>query len=134
MLAHRTTAIESALLILHNLITRYSAPSILCPVIFDANNSLACDSLLLGSLIKGCATIGIWPPSNLRAPYPGIVFRDLAVRIRELKVLDVCNGALGRWKACEDAHGVKGGIEASLSALEAAMGGLNLEDFAPVLA
>jgi hypothetical protein len=131
MLAHRAAAIEGAMLIVHNLIARYSGPDILCPVVWDENNKLACDSLLLGSLIKGSASIGIWPKQN--APYHGIVFKDLAVQIRELKVFDICNhmNGLGRYQSCSDAHGVRTSIEASMNALEAALYGLNLEDFCP---
>jgi hypothetical protein len=131
MLAHRGAAIEGAMLVILNLITRYSGPDILCPVVWDENNKLACDSLLLGSLIKGSAAIGIWPKPN--PPYHGIVFKNLATQIRELKVFDVCNHALGRYQSCSDAHGVKNSIEASMNALECAMCGLNLEDFLPVL-
>ena len=131
MLAHRAAAIEGAMLIVHNLITRYSGPDILCPVVWDENNKLACDSMLLGSLIKGSAAIGIYPKPS--TPYHSIVFKDLAAQIRELKVFDVCNHGLGRYQSCSDAHGVKNSIEASINALEGAMYGLNLEDFLPEL-
>ncbi|KAE9378212.1 hypothetical protein N431DRAFT_399726 [Stipitochalara longipes BDJ] len=133
MLAHRAAAIENAILIVHNLITRYSGPNILCPVVWDESDKLACDSLLLGSLIKGSAAIGIYPRIN--APYHGVVFKDLAAQIRELKVFDVlhdvCNNGLGRYQSSSDSHGVKSSIEASMNALECAMIGLNLEDFLP---
>jgi hypothetical protein len=135
MLAHRSAAIEGAILIVHDLISRYSGPNILCPVIWDESNKLACDSLLLGSLIKGSASIGIYP--RLYAPYHGMVFKDLAIQIRELMIFDalhdVCNHGLGRYQSCSDAHGVKSSIEASMTALEGAMVGLNLEEFLPQL-
>lgn len=129
ILAHRAAAIEGTMLIVHNLIVRYSTSEILCPVVWDKNNKLACDSLLLGSLIKGAAAIGIWPKRN--APYHGIVFKDLANQVRELKVFDVCNHSFGKYQSSSDAHGVKDSIEASVSALEGAMSGLNLGDFLP---
>jgi len=133
MLGHRAAAIENAILIIHNLIARYSGPCILCPVIWDESDKLACDSLLLGSLIKGSAAIGIYP--MISNPYHGIVFKDLAAQIRELKVFDVlhdvCNQGLGKYQSNSDAHGVKSSLEASMNALECAMIGLNLEDFLP---
>jgi len=129
ILAHRAAAIEGAMHIVHSLIARYSSPEVFCPAVWDVNNNLACDSLLLGSLIKGSATIGIWPKIN--PPYLGVVFQDLAIQIRELKVFDVCNQERRRYQSCYDAHGVKDSIEASLSALEGAMHGLKLEDFLP---
>jgi hypothetical protein len=132
MLAHRAAAIENAILIVHNLIVRYSGP-VICPVVWNENDKLACDALLLGSLIKGSAAIGIYP--IIFAPYHGIVFKDLATQIRELKVFDVlhdvCNQSFGRYQSNSDAHGVKSSIEASMNALECAMIGLNLEDFLP---
>jgi hypothetical protein len=127
MLAHRAAAIEGAMHAVHSLITRYSSPEVFCPAVWDENNNLACDSLLLGSLIKGSAAIGIWP--RIPSPYPGIVFQDLATQVRELRVFDVCNQARRSYQSCSDAHGVKDSIHASMSALEGAMGGLNLEDF-----
>lgn len=129
MLAHRAAAIEGSLLIVHGLIARYSGPDVLCPVVWDEHNKLACDSFILGSLIKNSSTIGIWPKPN--APYEGIVFKDLTAKLRDLKVFNVCNHNWGRYQSCSDAHGVKESIEASMSALEDAMCGLNLEDFLP---
>lgn len=129
MLAHRAAAIEGAMHVVHTLIARYSSPEVFCPAVWDENNNLACDSLLLGSLIKGSAAIGIWP--NIPSPYYGIVFQDLATQVRELRVFDVCNQARRSYQSCSDAHGVKDSIHASMSALEGAMGGLNLEDFLP---
>ncbi len=76
MLAHRAAAIEGTMLIVHNLVARYSSPYVLCPAVRDERNKLGCDSILLGSLIKGSAAIGIWPKMN--APYHGLVFKDLA--------------------------------------------------------
>jgi hypothetical protein len=67
----------------------------------------------------------------MNAPYQGIVFKELATQVRELKIFDVCNHSWGRYQSCSDAHGVKESIEDSISALEDAMSGLNLEDFLP---
>jgi len=127
MLAHRAAAIEGAMRIVHTLIARYSSPEVFCPAVWDENNNLACDSLILGSLIKGSAAIGIWP--DIDAPYHGIVFQELATQVRELRVFDVCNQARRSYQSCPDAHGVKDSIQASMNALQGAMCGLNLEDF-----
>lgn len=86
---------------------------------------LACDSMVLGSLIKASAKIGIWPmPSE---PDPKVSFNSLKKRIRQMKIL--------YGQSCgeiNDGHGVADIINTSINAIEESLsGGLDLNSFLP---
>ncbi|CZR67620.1 uncharacterized protein PAC_17519 [Phialocephala subalpina] len=123
---NRLYCIESTIQVIYDLITKYSGPEIIC-----CNDRFACDAILLGSLLKRSATIGISPrPKN---PYPGMTFKRLAEQIREMQVLDNCGHTSGDGTYYDyiNGNGIKDSIEASLRSLEDRMCGLKLESFLP---
>ena len=84
--SHREKATESAINVLHDLITNYfDSDQLLCPH-HNENQRFACDALVLGAFFKGCISIRIWPKST--APYPGWIFKNLVSQIRGLKLLE----------------------------------------------
>jgi len=111
--------------VIHDLITKYSGPDILC----NNNQDFSCDAKLLGSLLKASAIIGIWPrPEH---PYPGIKSKTLAVQIRGIQVLDDCNMSSRGYYSSSFSHGIKNSIEASMRSLEDHILGLHLTSFLP---
>ena len=117
----RLHSIESAIQVIYNQITKYSGPEIIC----GGNDRFHCDAILLGSLLKSSAAIGISPrPTN---PYPDMTFNKLAEQIRGMLVLDEHGG--GGYYQSTHHHGIKHSIEASLRSLEDHMSGLKLELF-----
>jgi len=123
----RINGIENMMKVVHDLITKYSVPEVLC----HKNNGFACDAILLGSLLKGSAAIRICPPPKY--PYPGITFKMLADQIRGMEILDDCRhpGRGGGFYNSGDGHGIKDSIEASMRSLEDRMCGLELGSFLP---
>ena len=123
----RINAIESMIAVIHDLITKYSGPNILC----DNGQEFSCDANLLGSLLKASAIIGIWPrPED---PYPGIKSKTLADQIRGMRVLDDCEMSRrerGYYVSTRN-HGIKDSIEASMRPLEERILGLHLVSFLP---
>jgi len=122
----RIDAIESMIAFIHNLITKYSGPDILC----KNGSGFSCDARLLGSLLKSSAIIGILPrPED---PYPGIKSKTLADQIRGMQVLDGCNTSSrgGVWDS-SPSHGIKDSIEASMRSLGDHIPGLQLVSFLP---
>jgi hypothetical protein len=111
--------------VMHDLIIKYSTSEILC----HNDNQFACDAVVLGSLLKGSATIGIWPQP--KEPFDGMTFKELASQILEMQVLDDCNQRQGPYYYSGNRHGVKDSIEASIRSLEDQLCGLNLKDFLP---
>jgi hypothetical protein len=122
---NRKDAIESMITVIHDLITKYSAPNILC----DHRNEFSCDASVLGSLLKESATIGIWPRPEV--PYPGINSKTLADQIRRMRVLDNCETSGRGYYSSGGSHGIKVLIEASLKSLEDRIPGLQLTSFLP---
>jgi hypothetical protein len=123
----RLDAIESMIAVIHDLITKYSGPDILC----NNGQEFSCDANLLGSLLKASAIIGIWPwPED---PYPGIKSKTLADQIRGMRVLDGCEmSSRGRgYYSSTHSHGIKDSIEASMRSLEDRILGLHLMSFLP---
>ncbi|KAG4431287.1 hypothetical protein IFR05_013231 [Cadophora sp. M221] len=109
--------IPASIILIHNLITKYSGPKILC----DKGHGFSCDAKLLGSLLKASAMIGIWPrPED---PYPGINSKTLASQIRGMQVMDDCS----RYYS----HEIKVLIEASMESLEDDIPVLRLDSFLP---
>jgi hypothetical protein len=122
---NRIDAIESMIAVIHDLITKYSGPNILC----ENGNEFSCDANLLGSLLKASAIIGIWPrPED---PYPGINSKTLADQIRGMRVLDNCERSGRGYYSSGGRHGIKDSIEASMRSLEDRMLGLHLMSFLP---
>lgn len=123
----RVEAIESMIEVIHDLITKYSRPNILC----DNGRRFSCDASLLGSLLKSSAIIGILPrPED---PYPGIKSKTLADQIRCMQVLDDCETSSRRrgYYDSSQSHETKDSINASIRSLEDRILELDLMSFLP---
>jgi hypothetical protein len=128
----RQNAINTAITVIHKLITKYIEGTTNCDAALDEDMRLACDAMVLGSLMKGARKIGIWPRPE--APFNGHKYSDLAKAIRELKMFDVCGRSAGRkWSSYGgfegNAHGLEDLIQLELKAIEENLGGLDLNDF-----
>ena len=108
---------------MHDYIAKYLTSGFLC----HEDSPFSCDANVLGSLLKSSAIIGIWPRPEI--PYPGITFTSLATQVRNMEVLDECNG--GRYHRSRNEHGVKDTINASIRSLEDQFSGLKLDLFWP---
>ncbi|KAH7413256.1 hypothetical protein BKA64DRAFT_719186 [Cadophora sp. MPI-SDFR-AT-0126] len=122
---HRIDLIESMIAVIHDLITKYSGPDILC----DYSTGFSCDANLLGSLLKASAIIGIWP--HPEDPYLGINSKMLASQIREMNVLDDCRRPGKGYYNSGGCHQIKALVEASMESLEDRIPGLRLASFLP---
>jgi hypothetical protein len=119
----RTNAIESMIGVIHDLITKYSGPNIVC----KNGSGFSCDARILGSLSKASAIIGILPRPE--GPYPGMKSKTLAEQIRGMQVLEDCQGMARGYYGY--GHGIKDSIKASMGSLEDCILGLHLMTFLP---
>ncbi|KAJ5035107.1 uncharacterized protein L3040_008368 [Drepanopeziza brunnea f. sp. 'multigermtubi'] len=128
----RVSAISTAIDTVHALIIKFMDGTDHCDAAIDDDLRYACDAMVLGSLLKSSRKIGIWPKPE--APFLGRRWRDLAKKLRGIKVLDVCNKTSSRrWNShgpSGNAHGIEDEIEGVLKDVEKGLEGLNLKDFA----
>jgi hypothetical protein len=93
--ASRNDAIERATKFIYNLIAGCMTTQKITFVPHDQkpkdynNWRFARDAVILGSLIKGAAKIGIWP--ELKRPYCGIVFSELTRKLRGMQIFNHCD-------------------------------------------
>ncbi|KAF8865161.1 hypothetical protein BDZ45DRAFT_796959 [Acephala macrosclerotiorum] len=99
MEAARRHSISELIGVLNKMIIAYSSRRVQCTSTFGASSHLstpekrgACDSLILGSLIRSLSRHGLWPlPAH---PYNGITLVHLADIVRDLKVTAICKQIL----------------------------------------
>ncbi len=115
----RIDAIERVVTIVHDQITKYLTSDAIC----SHKDQPSCDSIILGSLIRGSVGIGIWPRPE--APYNGIKFTNLACQLEEMDVFDDC------YDSRSSGHGVTKAIVASVQHLEDQFLGIHLDFFLP---
>jgi hypothetical protein len=86
----------------------------------------ACDAMVLGSLLREAAKLGLYPKPRL--PYIEKSFVELKKDLRRLEIISLCDKS---WKPQKrvDSHGVKALISRQLRKLERHLQGLNLNDF-----
>ena len=123
---------QAAITSIHTLINRYLEGQTLCDGSLDDELRYACDAMILGSLLKTSRKIGIWPMPQ--APFDGWKFKNLAKKIRGIRILDVCNKSSSRrWTSHgpgNNSHGLEDEIEDCMKALERDLEGLKLCDYA----
>jgi hypothetical protein len=133
--------ISSAISMLTGLITNYQNSTPRCPR--SGDSAFKCDAMVLGALIKGSISIGLWPPPA--PPFTDISFCALSGQIRQMKVPTLCDtigrterryGSRGGFDYLMDGlptHigpcGIKESIEASLRSLEDQLCGLDISTF-----
>jgi len=92
----------------------------------DYNNwRIARDAIILGSLIKGAAKIGIWP--EVKRPYCGITFKRLARALRGMKIFNHCDD-LEPWVQTSKDSKTMLIIDQELESIELQLCGLKLSD------
>lgn len=129
----RIEAIDSLLTIPTSLIEKYSLPTAQCVPIDDTADpielaySYACDSMLLGSLIKSCAKTGIFPIPQ--SPFEGLSFAWVAKSLGSLDLKSKCDGNLKGYVVGHACHGVREYVENEVGKLIMGVRGLDLRDF-----
>ncbi|TVY86226.1 hypothetical protein LAWI1_G007987, partial [Lachnellula willkommii] len=125
----RRIAIDTAISAIDQLITKYMDGKVNCT--HDGESlRYSCDAMVLGSLMKGARTIGIWPKPT--APFPGKILRKLLEEIRSIKVLDVCSqqvDASGIRYPASNCHGIEDSIKATMKIIEDGLDDLELDDY-----
>ncbi len=123
---------------IYTLVEKYQTPTTIC--LYPENERspgrrFACDSMVLGTLIKGCIIAHIWPIPVY--PYHGITVQDIVNKISSMKIHSLCEinkeGAFapysGMWKD-KESHGlVKSTLTSLLDQFSTGKKGLNLEEF-----
>lgn len=130
----RQKAISDGLTIFTRAIDKYRGPRVLCgSKVFPRpdEKKLACDSLILGTLLRSGQAQGLSPIPEV--PFSGKRFTDIISGLRALKPVAVCDDLLSTFKwdpsPPPPSHGVKASILAKAKALEERVAGLDLEDF-----
>lgn len=83
--------------------------------------------MLLGSLIKASANIGIFPIPD--RPFNGISFHKLAEGINHFDLKSKCDGNLKGYYVRHACHGVRAQIMEEVGRLQMGICGLDLKDF-----
>ncbi|KAH8685818.1 hypothetical protein BGZ60DRAFT_426285 [Tricladium varicosporioides] len=117
-----------------SILDKYRGPRVLCgSKVFPRpdEKKLACDSLILGTLLRSGQAQGLSPIPEV--PFSGKRFTDIISGLRALKPVAVCDDLLSTFKwdpsPPPPSHGVKASILAKAKALEERVAGLDLEDF-----
>jgi hypothetical protein len=130
--SRREKALSDALEVIYSLMENHQAGGY-CKR--TDRRAAACDSMLLGSLLKGCQNAGIWPPPV--APYKAMTFKSLKDKISSFEIQTLC-GILGeaykhygavKWMADRATPPVKGSIDEKMIAIENEVAGLTLYNF-----
>ena len=140
----RQGVIASAISMLTGHITNYQNSTPRCARSGGSgDNAFKCDAMVLGALIKGSISIGLWPPPA--PPFTDISFCALSGKIRQMKVPTLCDtigqikkryGSRGSYDYYRDGLpadigpcGIEESIEASLGSLEDQLCGLDISTF-----
>lgn len=126
----RQIAIDSAITSVYQLITKYIDGKVNCKHALDEDQRYACDAMVLGSLMKGARTIGIWPKPT--APFSGKRLSKLLNEIRNIKILDVCNpqsSGFGASYPSSNCHGLEDSLKATMKIIEDGLDDLELDDY-----
>jgi hypothetical protein len=103
----------------------------ICEGSIDDESRYACDAMVLGSLMKSSRKMGIWPKPE--TPFIGRKFKDLAIAIRGIRILDVCQKSRSRrltsLNPTSNCHGLESSIEASMKSIESGLNGLEVADY-----
>jgi hypothetical protein len=83
----RNAKVKAALDIVYQLIEKLTAEEDNECKQGPEQDSFFCDAMMLGSLLKGAAQIGIW--SKLETSYVGQTVQDLRANIAEVKLTDL---------------------------------------------
>ncbi|KAL5321940.1 hypothetical protein ACEPPN_009905 [Leptodophora sp. 'Broadleaf-Isolate-01'] len=106
---HRQAIIASLLGTIIGIMGAYNKASVICPSIYNDNlesRNYACDSMIVGSMLKSASSQGLWPLPL--APYPGRSIKQTAEETRKLKLVAMCDAPFNYWGQSSPlpAHGV----------------------------
>jgi hypothetical protein len=112
---------------IQNIIDRCKNDDDVCPSDI-ASHKMACNSMVLGSLLKNASSFGLWPfPED---PYPGLNLHQVMEATRGFKILSLCDVVSSRpVQEGHGAHGYMKSLAKSLEKREAEADGLSLEEF-----
>lgn len=127
----RLIAIAGIIASIDTIIREYNTGAIRCKttnqLVMDAN--LACDGLVLGTLMKGISGLSLWPLPT--APYEGISVERLAKQVRNLKILALCENNRFYGNTFSNApvpgHGVMKRLRDKADKFESGAKGLDIE-------
>jgi hypothetical protein len=91
---NRQDSIKKALDIVKSFVEQYQGPMPLCDTtILNHKGRLACDGMMLGTLLKSAAAKGLYPPPE--APYPDVTLEEVISSVRSLELSSYCHQHFG---------------------------------------
>jgi hypothetical protein len=89
----RKGALSHIILMMQATIEKYQGPHVQCRSQWEPGSKregkqATCDAIVLGTLLKGASSIGIWPPPN--STYTNLSWRDTSMKIRNMKITALC--------------------------------------------
>ncbi|KAG4440524.1 hypothetical protein IFR05_003994 [Cadophora sp. M221] len=94
----RQTGVASLLSTITAIINIYNKSKVICGTNFKGNLSIyryACDSMVVGSLLKSASSHGLWPLPLV--PYSGRSIKQTAETIRVLQLVAMCDAPFHSW-------------------------------------
>ena len=90
---------------------------------------LACDGVVLGSLLKSAAEKSLWP--SPKAPYPSLSAKKVLTAIRSVDVISLCGNQFHQANQShyDRSHGIKESIRILMNNIESSLTGLSLDSF-----
>ncbi|KAF8865160.1 hypothetical protein BDZ45DRAFT_581276 [Acephala macrosclerotiorum] len=133
--ASRQQAISAIIKSLQSIISDYNTGAIKCRTNWTASTvedgKLACDGMILGTLMKGLSGKGLWPLP--KAPYEGISILKFSKQVRDLKILSLCDDGRFYGKSFSNpdlpAHGLTKRLTKEADKIEDGARGLHIHEF-----
>jgi hypothetical protein len=123
----RETAISGVFKYLEQTLKKYQSAAQICPKSHSTNHGAACDSMVLGSILRGAAMRGIYPIPM--SPYDDMTFNHLSISLFDLEILSYCKlQNASTHSNYGDMHGVKDSIIKTVEKWDSFLCGLELED------
>jgi hypothetical protein len=91
---NRQDSVKKALDIVKSFVEQYQGPMPLCDTTaLNYKGRLACDGMMLGTLLKSAAAKGLYPPPE--SPYPGLTLEGVVSSVRSLEISSYCHQHFG---------------------------------------
>ncbi|CZR60556.1 uncharacterized protein PAC_10452 [Phialocephala subalpina] len=130
----RQQSMNTMIAFIQKMIVDLSSATNTCQTAFHNDRerkNLACDSLILGSLIKGLSAHDMWPLPM--SPYDGVSLLRLLNKVRNLTIIATCDDTLfGKFSGSspDSSHGWAKKLKDEADRVEKAAGGLDLDRLA----
>jgi hypothetical protein len=123
----RETAISGVFKYLEQTLKRYQSAAQICPKSHSMNHGAACDSTVLGLILRGAAMQRIYPIPM--SPYDDMTFNHLSISLLDLAILSYCKlQNTFTYSNYGDMHGVKDSIIKAVEKWDSFLCRLELED------